>query len=582
MKHRGKGIIRKSVSAKLNIMMVLIVLIVAGSLMIISNRAFRRAAFRSAERKLNNIQIANRETIIADLNHFQQIFETDAFQDARAKCRTASTAAGGQSGLAVWLAAQPSWRQFDSAEHESSDLLTEWLNIAQWADTFWETHDLYSVCIEVQRNGKTWRIYGRTLNEDDSMMLKIDCFGEEVAWYPTLSAGSFRSAAQTRSGEKDLYIRCLQDKLDGGAEYCIWISFDMTDEISEYRDFLMTNLLSVLGLTVLINGIAVLILRRQVSRPIRRIAQATRAFLPEADGTYSADSVSTVEICSEDELGELSRDIRSMQEQIVENTGNLARMTAERERISTEMNLAREIQASALPGDFPAFPERREFGLYASMRPAKEVGGDFYDFFLIDDDHLALVIADVSGKGIPAALFMMKTMTLIRNQLMTGSDPASALDRVNLRLCEHNPAMMFVTVWAAVVEISTGKVLVCNAGHENPGLRRAGRGFELLKYRHGVFLGVSKKAKHENRVFELQPGDCVFVYTDGVTEATNGAGKRFGEERLAETLNRYPDAEPEALIRHVRGAVDLFAGGAEQFDDITMLCFRYFGIRNRG
>jgi len=142
--------------------------------------------------------------------------------------------------------------------------------------------------------------------------------------------------------------------------------------------------------------------------------------------------------------------------------------------------------------------------------------------------------------------------------------------------------MMFVTVWAAVVEISTGKVLVCNAGHENPGLRRAGRGFELLKYRHGVFLGVSKKAKHENRVFELQPGDCVFVYTDGVTEATNGAGKRFGEERLAETLNRYPDAEPEALIRHVRGAVDLFAGGAEQFDDITMLCFRYFGIRNRG
>ena len=363
--------------------------------------------------------------------------------------------------------------------------------------------------------------------------------------------------------------------------YRIWISLDMTDAISEYRGFLITSLLSVLGLIVLFNGISMLILRRQVSRPISNMARSTRAFRPEADGTYSADNISKVEIRSKDELGDLSRDIRSMQEQIVENTGHLARMTAERERISTEMNLARKIQESALPGRFPAFPERGEFDLYASMTPAREVGGDFYDFFLIDIDHLALVIADVSGKGIPAALFMMTVKSLIRDQLTAGRDPAAALEHVNAQLSEENDSMMFVTVWLAVVEISTGKGLACNAGHEHPAVLRAGGEFELLVYPHNMFVGGLEKARYRNREFELHPGDSVFVYTDGVPEAVNAAEEMFGEERMTETLNRGPDAEPEALIRRVHEAVNRFAGSAEQFDDITMLCFRYYGAQGR-
>ena len=269
-------------------------------------------------------------------------------------------------------------------------------------------------------------------------------------------------------------------------------------------------------------------------------------------------------------LGEQMETIRRMEREQMEQENT----KREQERIARELETAREIQASALPQTFPAFPERDEFDLYASMTPAKEVGGDFYDFFLIDSDHLALVIADVSDKGIPAALFMMSSKTLIRNELMTGCDPATALQRANLQLCEHNTSMMFVTVWLAVVQISTGRGMVCNAGHENPALRRAGGEFELLEYRHSPFVGGIKRARYQNREFELHPGDCVFVYTDGVPEAIDATEDMFGEERMLDALNQHVDASPEELIHAVREAVDQFAGDTSQFDDITMLCFR--------
>ena len=274
-----------------------------------------------------------------------------------------------------------------------------------------------------------------------------------------------------------------------------------------------------------------------------------------------------------DALGRQMDTIRRMEREQAEQEN----LKKEQERIEKELVMAREIQASALPNTFPAFPERTEFTLFASMTPAKEVGGDFYDFFLIDADHLALVIADVSGKGIPAALFMMISKTLIKNELLNGCDPAAALDRVNAQLREQNSSMMFVTVWLAVVEISTGKGLACNAGHEHPGLRRAGGDFGLVKYPHGVFVGVSEKARFTNREFELHPGDRVFVYTDGVPEATAADGEMFGKERLEAALNTCPDGSPEEILRTVKDAVDAFVGDAEQFDDLTMLCLEYRG-----
>ncbi|GEM_PF-1248140 len=252
-------------------------------------------------------------------------------------------------------------------------------------------------------------------------------------------------------------------------------------------------------------------------------------------------------------------------------------MISELDRLDKELALAADIQLNMLPMNFPAFPDRKEFDLFASMTPAKEVGGDFYDFFLVDSDHLALVIADVSGKGIPAALFMMVSRTLIKNQMMSGCDPAEALTRVNAQLCERNSSMMFVTVWLALVEISTGKGLVCNAGHENPALHRAGMSYEILRYKHGMFVGVSRAAKFQNREFEMHPGDSLFVYTDGVTEATNTALEMFQEDRLARTLYEVQDKDPTTQIRHVRETVDRFVDGAPQFDDMTMLCFTYYG-----
>ena len=272
-------------------------------------------------------------------------------------------------------------------------------------------------------------------------------------------------------------------------------------------------------------------------------------------------------------LGEQMETIRRMEREQMEQE-NAKR---EQERIARELETARQIQASALPQTFPAFPDRGEFDLFASMTPAKEVGGDFYDFFLIDSDHLALVIADVSDKGIPAALFMMSSKTLIRNELMSGCDPATALQRANVQLCERNTSKMFVTVWLAVLEISTGKGMACNAGHENPALRRAGGEFELLEYRHNMFVGGIKRARYQNREFELRPGDCVFVYTDGVPEAIDATDDMFGEERLVDALNQHVDASPEELIRTVHEAVDRFASDTPQFDDITMLCLRFIG-----
>ncbi len=255
-------------------------------------------------------------------------------------------------------------------------------------------------------------------------------------------------------------------------------------------------------------------------------------------------------------------------------------MITELDRLDKELSMAADIQKNILPMNFPPFPDRKEFSLYASMTPAKEVGGDFYDFFLTDNDHLGLVIADVSDKGIPAALFMMASKTLIKNYLMSGDDPAEALKKANVQLQERNSSMMFVTVWLAVLEISTGKGIACNAGHEKPAIRRAGGPFELLEYKHDRFVGAFTNVEYHSREFELKAGDSLFVYTDGVLEAVNESKEEFGEERFLDALNRNAGAEPEELIRQVHKAVNGFAGDAPQFDDLTMLSVKYYGVQS--
>ena len=249
-------------------------------------------------------------------------------------------------------------------------------------------------------------------------------------------------------------------------------------------------------------------------------------------------------------------------------------ITAEKERIGAELNVATQIQADMLPRIFPAFPERPEFDIYASMTPAKEVGGDFYDFFLVDDDHLAMVIADVSGKGVPAALFMVIAKTLLKNAAQTGLPPKAVLEKVNNQLCENNEAEMFVTVWLGIYEISTGKLTAANAGHEYPAIRRSGGRFELVKDRHGFVLAGMEDARYREYELELGMGDTLFLYTDGVAEAIGAANILYGTERMLATLNTAPGRCPEKLLRDVKQDIDRFVGDAPQFDDITMLAIQ--------
>ena len=249
----------------------------------------------------------------------------------------------------------------------------------------------------------------------------------------------------------------------------------------------------------------------------------------------------------------------------------------ERSRIETELTMASSIQADMLPNIYPAFPERPEFDIYASMDPAKEVGGDFYDFFLVDEDHLCRVMADVSGKGVPAALFMMASRIILANNAMMGKAPAQILTDANAAICANNREEMFVTVWLGILELSTGTLTAANAGHEFPVLQQAGGPFELVKDKHGFVIGGMEGVRYKQYELLMTPGSRLFLYTDGVPEATDAKQELFGTERMLAALNENPEATPEAILKNVRSHVDSFVGSAEQFDDLTMLCVEYKG-----
>ena len=253
----------------------------------------------------------------------------------------------------------------------------------------------------------------------------------------------------------------------------------------------------------------------------------------------------------------------------------------EREQMIRELSLAREIQRSALPNIFPPFPNRKEIDLFATMDPARDVGGDFYDFYFIDEDHLCVLIADVSGKGIPAAMFMMVAKRILEDSARTQAGVREILEKTNETLAESNQAEMFVTVWLGILEISTGILTAANAGHEYPAIKKNGGGFELYEDNHGLVLGVLTGIPYEEYSLQLEPGDKLFVYTDGVPEATAAGGEMLGAERMIAALNACGEGNPEEILKKMRNTVDAFVGEAEQFDDLTMMCLEYKGPAKR-
>ncbi len=309
------------------------------------------------------------------------------------------------------------------------------------------------------------------------------------------------------------------------------------------------------------------LLSRFINRPLRQLTSGV-----EELGGGNLDK--RIEAPSRDEFGTLASAFNKMTADLKASIEQSAKERAEKERIGAELNVATQIQASMLPCIFPAFPERAEFDIYASMQPAKEVGGDFYDFFLIDKNTLAVVIADVSGKGVPAALFMVIAKTLIQNTALSGKVPEVVFGIVNKMLCKNNEAGMFVTAFLGYLDIPSGRFTFVNAGHNPPLLKRAGEPFSWLKAQAGFVLAGDEDTFYRQQALVLNPGDELFLYTDGVTEAVNKGDELFGEARLLDASNRYSDMPLKNFTVSVKGDIDLFADGAEQADDITMLALR--------
>ncbi len=357
---------------------------------------------------------------------------------------------------------------------------------------------------------------------------------------------------------------------------CIDVSMD--DIMKNRQEFLQNLCLVLVGITIVICLLILAGINRILLVPVKSLSQAAALFVKDKESTKKTQTaISQLNIHTGDEIQELSESIKTMEMEINDYIDHLTEVTAEKERMGAELNIATQIQASMLPCIFPAFPDRNEFDIYASMDPAKEVGGDFYDFFLIDEDHIALVMADVSGKGVPAALFMVIAKTLLKNTAQSGISPKEVLSQVNTQLCENNEAEMFVTVWLGVMQISTGHMVCANAGHEYPAIRRVGGQYELLHDKHGFVLAGMEGSRYREYEITLEKGDSLFVYTDGVPEATNAENELFGTDRMLEALNQNPDAASEEVIREVQKAMEVFVKQAPQFDDITMLSMIYKG-----
>ena len=346
------------------------------------------------------------------------------------------------------------------------------------------------------------------------------------------------------------------------------------------RGFVRIYGVLLLIISLLAAVLAMFVIRKRIVKPINQMADAAAAYSEDRkEQKLNKGRFQKLDIHTGNEIENLALTMKDMEQDITEYVQDLTAITAEQERIRTELDLARRLQAASLPSVFPPYPERGEFDLYASMEPAKEVGGDFYDFFMIDEDHLVLLISDVSGKGMGAALFMMGSQITIRDFVMASGekDPGMILQQVNEQICNHNSLDMFVTVWLGILEISTGRLRAANAGHEYPAIRRQGGSFELLKDKHGLVIGGMEGVAYRSYELQLQPGDIVFQYTDGVTEATDAQKQLFGTDRMLQALNKDQEQDPAAILQNVTDEIEAFVKDEQQFDDTTMLCLRYNG-----
>lgn len=331
---------------------------------------------------------------------------------------------------------------------------------------------------------------------------------------------------------------------------------------------------SIITIAVLLIAFTSKRLTKTIINPIEKLQRGTREI---SEGNLNQK----IEITTGGELKDLSIEFNNMAVNLKKQMRNLEKVTAEKNTIETELKIARTIQTSMLPTESSPFLAGKGIDLHAMMQPAKEVGGDFYDFFMLDENRMAFVIADVSGKGVPAALFMVITKTLIKNQAQQGLSPKDILITVNESLCENNNANMFVTAIIGILNLQTGKIILSNAGHNHPLIYRKGKGFSWFRPKSNFVLAGVKDINYVNETIDITKGDKIFLYTDGVTESLNRNNELYADKRLIDCLNDGFISDKTGsvdILNYVEDSIKKFVGGGDQSDDITMMIIDYYGV----
>ena len=575
----GKKEHRLSLAVKMNLVTTGMILLVAGGLLLISYIVQGR---RVTAMYYNRVETA--ATNAADLvdPDLLRSFRDKVLSEEFSTVRDAALSAGNPDIVKNYLESQPSYyyEELRSEEANSGEGIDHYESLAfdyevlsydmQVARSGAVVTDVY---IQYDKDGVT-----RNLVDPNEDFLYLGSIEEELPEFAAMEDNGYFPATvhKSRYGWLCSAYVPIKDTETGEAIAVVGADVDMNTIMQARKEFLVNSIIFVLLLTGLCILLNIFLIRRLAVDPLKKLTDAACGFAA-VDREYTKDDIIHVDIKSNDEIGDLYHEIQEMQSRIVDYTGRMTTYAAEQSRIGTELELANRIQMSILPEVGPEIKDRKEFLLRASMTPAKEVGGDFYNFFLIDKDHLGLVMADVSGKGVPAALFMMASMILLKDLAVPGRKPSEILMQANNDICRNNKAKMFVTVWLGILEISTGHMTCASAGHEFPAVRGEDKTFRLFKDPHGFVLGGMEDMKYKDYELTLSPGDALFVYTDGVPEANDAAGAFFGTDRMEEALNLAQPGHPKDILMKVRESVETFAGGAEQFDDMTMMCLEYCG-----
>ena len=534
--------------------------------------------FKNMEEAYNNrVRIAISEGIVfipeEILDHFWQAIRSEEYLQVKKEAIEAND----EEILIRWMRTQPGLYSEIFTEEE----LAEDSELAQYATLYDEYYMLNNLCLQIMDLFDVADAYiQNTVNDitynvidPNENLFNVGITEEPIEEFRQYSDNEYIPPTVYHSRYGWLCTSCQPIMLRNSTLGMFCVDIDMNQVIKERNRFLANSLICVFLVTTVAIVISMVMIRRSITHPLMLLAKAARDFADNNED-ISKEDVIQLPIRSRDEIGTLYHEIQSMQRRIVDYTDHIMHITAEKEHIRTEMSLAARIQDAALPKNFHLSTTKVD--LYALMAPAQDVSGDFYDFFLSGEDRLYLVMADVSGKGIPAALFMMRAKTAIKYNAHAGLDPAELLRNVNSVLCEENDENMFVTVWLGVLDLRSGMMRCCNAGHEYPAVMQSGDEYRLLTDEHGMALGVFENNSLVEYEIRMEPGDKLFVYTDGITEAkSNECQELFGTKRMTAYLNTVKNESQEKLLTGMLEEIRRFAGGAEQFDDITMLGITY-------